>query len=139
MNEEKKMTFSVSAQRVDAHGSLARCKDAEITLDTDLAGRSDAFNPAELLMAAIAACMIKGIERVTPLLKFELQGVEVHLQGVRQDVPPKMESIDYQILVDTNENDHRLELLHDNVKKYSTVYNTVAPGTQLCGVLKRAN
>jgi len=139
MNEEKKMTFSVSAQRVDAHGSLARCKDAEIALDTDLSGRSDAFNPAELLMAAVAACMIKGIERVTPLLKFELQGVEVHLHGVRQDVPPKMESIDYQILVDTNENDHRLELLHDNVKKYSTVYNTVAPGTQLCGVLKRAN
>ncbi|MDZ7768219.1 MAG: OsmC family protein [Woeseiaceae bacterium] len=133
------MTFSVSAQRVDAHGSLAHCKDADITLDTDLAGRPDAFNPAELLMAALAACMIKGIERVTPILKFELRGVEVRLHGVRQDIPPKMESIDYEILVDTNENDHRLELLHDNVKKYGTVFNTVAPGTQLRGVLKRTD
>lgn len=140
MSEAKtKMTFSVSARRVDAHGSLAHCKNADITLDTDLAGRPDAFNPAELLMAALAACMIKGIERVTPILKFELQGVEVHLHGVRQDVPPKMESIDYEILVDTNETDHRLELLHDNVKKYGTVFNTVAPGTQLRGVLKRGN
>ncbi|RUR28346.1 OsmC family peroxiredoxin [Vreelandella andesensis] len=134
-----KMIFSVSAVRVDAHGSLARCKNADITLDTDLAGRLDAFNPAELLMAALAACMIKGIERVTPILKFKLRGVEVRLHGVRQDVPPKMESIDYEIVVDTDENDHRLELLHDNVKKYSTVFNTVAPGTQLRGVLKRAN
>lgn len=140
MSEEKpKMTFSVTARRVDAHGSLARCKDADITLDTDLAGRPDAFNPAELLLAALAACMIKGIERVTPMLKFELAGVEIRLHGVRQDVPPKMESIDYEILVDTHENDHRLELLHDNVKKYGTVFNTVAAGTQLRGVLQRAN
>ena len=138
MSEVKtKMTFAVGARRVDAHGSLANCKSADIVLDTDLAGRPDAFNPAELLMAALAACMIKGIERVTPILKFELRGVEVRLHGVRQDVPPKMESIDYEILVDTDESDHRLELLHDNVRKYGTVYNTVAPGTQLTGVLKR--
>ena len=30
------------------------------------------------------------------------------------------------------------ELLHDNVKKYGTVFNTVAPGTDLTGVLVRA-
>jgi|GEM_PF-1826596 len=86
----------------------------------------DAFNPAERLMAALAACMIKGIERVTPILKFELRGVEIRLQGIRQDVPPKIESIDYEILVDSDEGDHRLELLHENVKKYGTVFNTVA-------------
>ncbi|WP_333855032.1 OsmC family protein [Denitromonas sp.] len=137
VNDKPKMTFNVQARRIDAHGSLARCKEADITLDTDLAGRPDAFNPAELLMAALAACMIKGIERVTPILKFDLRGVEVRLYGVRQDVPPKMELIDYEILVDTDESDHRLDLLHDNVKKYGTVYNTVAPGTRLNGVLKR--
>ena len=137
-NTENKMTFAVSARRIDAHSSEASCKRADIELDTDLAGRPDAFNPAELLMAALAACMIKGIERVTPILKFELRGVEVRLQGVRQDVPPKMESIDYEILVDSNESDHRLELLHENVKKYGTVFNTVAPGTQLKGMLRRA-
>lgn len=140
MSELKaKMTFSVSARRIDAHGSLARCKDADLTLDTDLSGRPDAFNPAELLMAAVAACMIKGIERVTPILKFDLRGVEVRLHGVRQDAPPKMESIDYQIFVDSDESEHRLNLLHDNVKKYGTVFNTVAPGTQLTGVLRRAD
>ena len=134
-----KMTFAVSARRTSAHGSEATCKAASITLDTDLAGRIDAFNPAELLLAALAACMIKGIERVTPLLKFELRGVEVRLHGVRQDVPPRMESIEYEILVDTDESDHRLALLHENVGKYGTVYNTVAPGTRLGGVLRRAD
>jgi uncharacterized OsmC-like protein len=133
-----KMEFRVSAKRLDARGALAACKDASITLDTDLAGRRDAFNPAELLLAALAACMIKGIERVAPILKFQLRGVDIRLHGVRQEVPPKMESIDYEILVDTDEPDHRLDLLHENVKKYGTVFNTVAPGTRLSGRLQRA-
>lgn len=136
-DQAKKMTFNVVSRRIDGHGSSSHCKDAEILLDTDMQGRVDAFNPAELLLAALSACMIKGIERVTPILKFQLRGVEVRLHGVRQDVPPKMESIDYEIIVDTDESDHRLELLHDNVRKYGTVYNTVAPGTELQGSIRR--
>jgi uncharacterized OsmC-like protein len=135
----KKLIFHVETVRIDAHGSVAHCKSADITLDTDLAGRADAFNPAELLLAALSACIIKGIERLTPILKFSLRGVEVRVAGVRQDVPPKMESITYEIIVDSDESDHRLALLHDNVKKYGTVFNTIVPGTQLTGKLHGKN
>ena len=137
MSNPQKMSFHVNAQRVDAQGSQAYCKEAEITLDTDLKGRTDAFNPAELLLAALAACMIKGIERVTPILKFEWHSVTLNISGVRRDVPPSMESISYEIIVESDESDRRLELLHENVKKYGTVFNTVAPGTQLSGKLQR--
>ena len=131
------MEFHVESARIDEHGSLARCKSAEIRLDTDMAGNPDAFNPAELLLAAITACMIKGIERVTPILKFSLRGVTVRIDGVRQDVPPKMESITYEIIVDTDESDNRLELLHENVKKFGTVFNPISTGTEILGVMRR--
>lgn len=131
------LTYTVTAHQVDAHGSTAACNHASLTLDTDLSGRVDAFNPAELLLASLAACMLKGIERVAPMLKLDVRGVEVRLHGVRQDVPPRMERIDYEITVDTDEPDRRLELLHDNVRKYGTVFNMVSPGTQLNGVLQR--
>jgi uncharacterized OsmC-like protein len=131
------LEYHISAMRLDEHGSLARCKNAEIVLDTDLAGNPGAFNPAELLLAAMAACMLKGIERVMPILHFSLRGVEVHVAGVRQDRPPKMASMTYEIIVDTDETDRRLALLNDNVKKFGTVFNTVAPGTMLSGVLRR--
>ena len=131
------LEYSVEARRIDGHGSLATAKSAEIALDTDMKGREDAFNPAELLLAAVAACMIKGIERVTPMLKFDLRGVEVKLHGVRQDSPPKMISIDYEIVVDTEESDRRLDLLHSNVRKYGTISNTVAEATRLEGTIRR--
>ncbi len=132
-----RLTYDVCARRVDAHGSVARTKGAEIVLDTDIAGRQDAFNPAELFLASIAACMIKGIERATPMLKFNLRGVEVRLHGVREDAPPKMASVNYELIVDTEESDRRLALLHINVLKYGTISNTVAQATKLEGSIRR--
>lgn len=131
------LEYRVSARRLDSHGSVAATKEAEIVLDTDVDGRPDAFNPAELFLAAIAACMIKGIERVTPMIKFDLRGVEVKLHGTRQDSPPKMVAVDYELIVDTDETDQRLELLHTNVRKYGTISNTVAAATRLEGVIRR--
>jgi uncharacterized OsmC-like protein len=132
-----KMTFHIESTRLTAQSGQAICKSAQIELDIDLAGRPDAFNPAELLLAALSACMIKGIERVVPILKFDMRGVQVIVDGVRQDAPPKLESIRYEIIVDTEESEQRLQLLHDNVKKFGTVFNTVAPGTDLTGVLRK--
>lgn len=131
------LEYAVTAERVDAHGSLARTKAAEIVLDTDVAGRRDAFNPAELLLAAVAACMIKSIERVTPMIRFTLRGVEVRLHAVRQDAPPRIVSIDYEIIVETDETDQRLALLHTNVRKYGTISNTVAAAATLDGTIRR--
>lgn len=81
--------------------------------------------------------MIKGIERVVPILRFQLRGVEVRVHGVRQDVTPRMKSITYEIEVDSDEHEARLALLHDNVKKYGTIFNTVAPGSELSGRIMR--
>lgn len=131
------LEYSVQARRLDNHGSLAATKQAEITLDTDVKGRTDAFNPAELYLAAVAACMIKSIERVIPMLRFDLRGVDVKLHGVRQDNPPKIISIDYEIVVDTDEEDRRLDLLHTNVRKFGTISNTVAEATKLEGTIRR--
>ena len=132
------LEYSVTAKRIDAHSSEAFTKSASLVLDTDLAGRPDAFNPAELFLASIAACILKGIERVTPLLGFSLDGVEVRLHGERQDSPPKMTSVSYEIIVQTTETDQRLELLHKNVRKYGTISNTVASATHLAGTIRRS-
>ncbi|WP_348981703.1 hypothetical protein [Bosea sp. 124] len=83
--------------------------------------------------------MIKGIERVTPMLHFNLRGIEVRLHAVRQDSPPKIVSVRYELIVDTDETDQRLALLHTNVRKYGTVSNTVADATELDGSVRRSS
>ena len=131
------LDYQISARRIDAHGSEATTKDARIVLDTDMAGRNDAFNPAEMLLASLAACLLKGAERIAPLLEFELRAIEVSLHVQRQDNPPKMVRIDYEIVVDTAETDQRLDLFHRNLRKYGTISNTLAEATELVGTIRR--
>lgn len=131
------LEYKVAARRTSSHGAEATTKEALIVLDTDLAGRPDAFNPAELLLASLAACILKGAERVLPLLNFSLHGIDVAIQGQRQDAPPKMTRITYQIVVDTEESDQRLDLLHRNIRKYGTISNTLADALDLSGTIAR--
>jgi len=135
--EHDMLDYHITARRIDSHGSEAMTKQARIVLDTDMAGRADAFNPAEMLLASLAACILKGTERVIPMLKFELRGIEVSLHGIRQDSPPKMIRIAYDIVVDTDESDARLDLLHRNLQKYGTIMNTLAGATELVGTIQR--
>jgi uncharacterized OsmC-like protein len=132
------MQYDVTARRLDATGSLATSHGAEVRLATDMEGRMDALNPVELLLSALAACMIKGAERVCPTLKFQLDGMTVALEADRQDSPPKLTAIRYQITVATPEPDARIELLHRNILKYGTISNTLAAAVPLTGTIRRA-
>ena len=91
----------------------------------------------ELLLAALAACMLKGIERATPMLEFQIDGVEVALERLRQDAPPKRVLSRYQITVDSAESDQRFDLLHRNILKYGTISNTLSAALLLEGALIR--
>lgn len=133
------LEYTIAASRTDAHGAVARTKQAELTLDTDPAGRVDAFNPAELLLTALAACILKSVERAIPVLHFELRHVDVRVHGVRSDKPPRLETIHYEVVVDSDESDHRLDLLHVNIRKYGTIFNTLTAATNLTGTVTRGS
>lgn len=49
-----------------------------------------------------------------------------------------MARIGYEVTIDTDEDDRKLALMHENIKKFGTIYNTVAKGVELNGVLLRS-
>ncbi len=89
---------------------------AQLVLDTDAAGRRDAFNPVELLLAALARLHHQGVERAIPALKFELRHSDVIVEGERPDNSPKLVAIHYDVVIDTDEPDRRLSLLQVNIE-----------------------
>jgi len=131
------LEYRIDATCSTAEGGTAVSHGASVVLDTTLAGLPDAFNPVELLLSALAACMLKGVERAAPMLRFEFRSASVKLHAVRQDAPPRLISIDYELTVDTDETDRRLELLHSNVIKYGTISNTLAASVPLKGTIGR--
>jgi uncharacterized OsmC-like protein len=131
------LEYDISARRGSAMEGRAHCKQAEIVLDTTPGGRPDAFNPAELFLTSLAACILKDIERLCPILQFGFLSAEVQVHGVRQDKPPRMVRVAYEIRIDTNETDHRIDLLHENIRKFGTILNTIADACTVEGRMIR--
>ncbi len=89
--------------------------------------------PAELLASAFAACLLKNVERVSQLMPFRYHGAEVDVTVRRQDRPPKFAGIVYELRLVTDEPAHRVELLHENLRRFGTVYNTLAAACAIEG------
>jgi uncharacterized OsmC-like protein len=133
---DEMMTFEVTANRIDSAGSLVHSKQSELIIDTGLAGRPDALNPVELLLAALSACIIKGIERVAGTLGIEYNTVNVSLTAHRPVDEARIDDITYVIRIGTKADQAKLDLLHKNLMKFGTIYNTVKTGTRLSGEIQ---
>ncbi len=101
--------------------------EASLTIDTrwgaEVVGEP---GPADLLAAAFAACLLKNLARCHELLGFRYTEAHVEVIARRQDSPPRFVAITYTVRVATDEPDRRVELAHQNLRKFGTVYNTLA-------------
>ena len=91
--------------------------------------------PADLLAAALAACILKNVERFSGLLPFTYQHARVHVELERQEPPPRIVRARYTLRINTNEPDHRVQLLHRNILRFGTITNTLAAACELEGTI----
>jgi uncharacterized OsmC-like protein len=121
-------------------GGAAHVTLAAGGLDFDGSAHGDPTlpGPADLLAAALAACLSKNLERFSGILGFRYQRGRVTVRLERQDAPARIIRAAYLVEVTTEEPDERLQLLHRNLRKYGTITNTLAAACELSGELRRA-
>ena len=131
-------TEYVVRARGSADGSSAvRAAGATIGLDTAWgAAPTGEVGPAELLASAFAACLLKNLARTRQLLGFDYEEAEVEVRARRQDSPPRFVEIAYVLRVRTDEPARRLALVHLNLRKFGTVYNTLASVCDVHGTVE---
>jgi len=93
-------------------------------------------NPAELLLGAFVACCLKNVERFSQLLKFDYESARIEVVGERQDAPSKMTEIRYTILIKSQDKRLNAALLHKNIQRYGTIYNTLKETCEVSGDLQ---
>lgn len=102
---------------------------AASSLDLDATWGEDptgAPGPADLLAGAFAACLLKNLARCRDLLAFDYDEATVEVTARRQDAPPRFVEIAYRVELGTPESARRVELVHQNLRRFGTVYNTLA-------------
>jgi uncharacterized OsmC-like protein len=127
------LTYSVAADRVEPGVSAGRTRNAEIRFDTSVDLSADLFGPADLLGAAFAACLLKNVERFSHLLPFRYQGAHVQVTLEREDRPPRISRIRYELRLVTDEPPQRVKLLERNLVQFGTIYNTLSHACDVSG------
>lgn len=120
------LTYNVTAEQVIPNVATARAKRAQIYFDSSPGQSEHLMNPAELLLSAFAACTLKNVERFAKILRFSYQRAAITVDGVREDSPPRMTEIRYELTLWTNEPERRIQLLDRNLRHQGTIYNTLA-------------
>jgi uncharacterized OsmC-like protein len=118
--------YEVSASIVAPGVSELTAKAERVRFDSSPGAGDELPGPAELLCGALAACLLKNVERFSQMLRFSQQGASVRVVAERQDAPPMFTRIRYELRVVTDEPPQRLLLLQRNLAKYGTVYNTLS-------------
>lgn len=127
-------TYKVRARTVGHGRAEADVARETIAFDSSWAAPPSGLpGPAELLASAFAACLLKNLERAGHLLHFRYESAEVDVVARRQDSPPKFVEISYELRMDTDENQRRVDLVHLNLRKFGTVFNTLAAACDVHG------
>jgi uncharacterized OsmC-like protein len=66
---------------------------------------------------------------------FGWHGAEIVVTAEREVSPPRIARIAYRLTVETDEPARKMELLHRNIAKQGTIYNTLARACEVTGEL----
>ncbi len=135
-------TPAVTAQNYQATGIVRAGGEGQleahglVTAFDGTAGRLDALpGPADVLSAALCACILKNVERFSHLLPFTYDSALVRVAAQREEPPPHIARMHYDLEITTDEPPARIELLHRNLQKFGTITNTLSKACDVTGTI----
>lgn len=131
-------TYEVEAKNIDQKISEMSFGKTHLVFDSGSERDLDYAGPAEILCSSFAACTLKNVSRFSKILPFQYDYAEIKVSAIRQESPPLMVKIVYELKLKTNEDDHQIELLHTNIKKFGTVFNTLMKAMEVEGTIVKA-
>ncbi|NBM17881.1 OsmC family protein [Streptomyces sp. GC420] len=127
-------SYRVRARTTPTDGTLVEAADRSIPVDASWDRPPSGLpGPADLLASALAACLLKNLNRSARLLPFRYSSAEVEVTARRQDTPPRFTALTYELRLVTDEPQRRIDLLHRNLRGFGTVYNTLASACDVGG------
>ncbi len=129
--------YQVIAEVKSGGEAAARVKQSTIPFDAQAESGDVLPNPAELLLSAFSACVLKNVERYSQKLKFPYRKARISVHGFRTDVPPVIVRVEYVLEIDTDVDERKLDLWHRNIIKFGTITNTLMRASKVEGIIKR--
>lgn len=139
MTERAKTTeYAVTAEVRSGGEAHVRSRTSTIAFDGTAQTGDELPGPADLLCAALSACLLKNVERFSHMLPFAYESATVKVVAEREEPPPHIVRMRYELEIVTEEPEKRIELLHRNLQRFGTITNTLAKACEVTGTLRAA-
>lgn len=129
------MTYTVAVSRLDERHARAAARGHELTLNIKKGDGSAGFNAAETLLAALGACTLTNVNTIAAKMRLKLNDAQVTFTATRQDEPPVLTEIRYELVLDSPEPPEKLADLYRLSVKWGTVTSTLIQGIAPTGQL----
>jgi uncharacterized OsmC-like protein len=114
------MNYRIEASSISNKDAIIHIKHSNIAFGTTSETAETLPNPAELLLGAFSACMLKNLERFSGMMNFTYTKATVEVNATRLENPPRMDT----------------DLLKKNIAKFGTIYNTIKISCTISGTIK---
>lgn len=131
------MNYSIKANSSSKDKATLNIKQSEINFGTTPETTDTLPNPAELFLGSFAACILKNVERFSTFMNFEYSKAEITVSATRLEKPPRMDEINYELLIYSQDKSLNLELLKKNIEKFGTIFNTLQLSCTIVGNVKK--
>ncbi|MGB5274954.1 MAG: OsmC family protein [Flavobacteriaceae bacterium] len=130
------MKYSIKANSYAKDNAVIPIKETFIKFGTTAESVDTLANPAELFLSSFAACILKNVERFSELMKFQYIDAAIEVSATRLEKPPRMDEIEYRLVIHTHQPDINAELLKKNIEKFGTIFNTVQRSCVIKGTVR---
>lgn len=119
------MEYHIKASSLSKQDAVIHIKASIIAFGTTPNSAESLPNPAELFLGSFASCALKNVERFSGILKFDYTNATIEVHATRLENPPRMDNINYHLIVHSSDENLNPDLLKKNIEKFGTIYNTV--------------
>tara|TARA_R110000868_G_scaffold4211_2_gene26418 strand:- start:22955 stop:23359 length:405 start_codon:yes stop_codon:yes gene_type:complete len=127
------MKYSIKAESYANNDALLDIKAANIKFGTTSTTSDSLPNPAELFLGSLAACILKSVERFSGMMKFNYSKASISVIANRLENPPRMDWVNYELTVYSQDEKLNVLLLQKNIEKHGTIFNTVQQSCTISG------
>jgi uncharacterized OsmC-like protein len=125
--------YSCKASSFSKNNASIKIKRSEIFFGITPESADDLANPAELFLGSLSACILKNVERFSTIMNFEYSNAEIIINATRLEKPPRMDDINYELKIYSQDPNLNIDLLKKNIEKFGTIFNTAKTSCSIIG------
>ena len=131
------MKYSIKASSFSKNNASINIKQSEIGFGITPESAEILPNPAELFLGSFSACILKNVERFSILMNFEYSNAEITVYATRLEKPPRMDEINYELNIYSQDINLNINLFKKNIEKFGTIFNTVKSSCSIIGEVNK--